>query len=127
MSLKSDVKKDIRTAQQIRPPFWLLLSVGILCFALYWALDHAGKLNVALPIVDCAVALGFIAYVKWDLHKKLWFWLTFAVLTIIHGAVVWFIPWTSGWAPALIAGVIVSVDICLMLWIVAVIQRRELR
>ena len=124
MPLKSDVRKDIRAAQQIRPPLWLLLSIGVLCFPLYWGFDRVGKLNDAIPIIDSAVALGFIVYVKWNLHQKSWFWITFAVLSIIHGIVIWFVPWTSGWTPALIAGVIVSADISLMLWIVAVIRRR---
>lgn len=53
----------------------------------------------------------------------MWFWAVIILLAVLHGFVIWLIPWRSGWVPALIAGGIASLDVCLMYWIIAVAGR----
>jgi hypothetical protein len=77
---------------------------------------------MSLPVLDSVIAVGFVLYLKWKLHRKWWFLVTMTVVALFHGLVIWSIPWTEGWKPAALAGAIVSADICLILWIVATVE-----
>lgn len=123
MSLRDDVRSDINTARKIHVPTWALIFIFILSIPTFWVFDRFGNLDKSLPILECIVAFVFVVYVKRNLINKPWFWATIILLAASHGLVLWLIPWTSKWVPALIAGAAVSVDICLMLWIVAVVGR----
>jgi hypothetical protein len=121
MSFKIDVRGDIKRAQKLKVPRWILLSIAIFCFPVFWIFDQYGNLNEAVPIIDVVVVFAFVIIVKRTHCKELWFWATIIVLAIVHGCLLWYIPWTSGWIPALAAGALVSLDICLILWIVAAV------
>jgi len=46
-----------------------------------------------------------------------------AVIAALHVPLILFVPWTTRWVPALAIAVIDSVDFCLILWILAVIEK----
>lgn len=123
MSIKEAAVGDIRAAQKVRIPWWVGLIVATFSFGLFWIFDHFDSLDRALPIMDSAVAFGFVAFVKRKLLRKWWFWMTMGFFAVIHALVIWYSPLHSESGSALIAGAMVSVDICLMLWIFAVIGR----
>ena len=79
--------------------------------------------NMGLPVLGCIVVFSFILYLKWNLRGKLWFWITLMLLAVVHAALIWNIPWTSAWAPSLGIAFMASLDICLMLWVLAVVAR----
>ena len=122
MSISGEVKDNIKAAQEVRPPWWALVAVGVLSVPVFWAFDHFGSLDMSLPILDSIIALAFVFYVKRRLSGKLWFWVTMAVVALLHALLIWLIPWTEAWKPAVVAAVFVSVDICLMLWLLATIE-----
>lgn len=123
MSLISDVKSDIKAAQKIWLPWQVLLPWGAFCLLVFLLLKHFGKYGMALPALSCIVVFSFLVYLKWNLSRKLWFWITLSALAVIHAALIWYIPWTSRWVPSLAIAFVVSLDICLMLWILALIAK----
>ena len=77
---------------------------------------------MSLPLLNCVAVFGLLFYLKWQLRGQLWFWAAMAVLAVLHAILIWYIPWTSKWVPALAIATISSVDFCLMLWLIGAIQ-----
>jgi magnesium-transporting ATPase (P-type) len=122
VSISSEAKADIKAAQKVRLPWWALVFIGVLSLPIFWLFDHFGSLGISLPVLDSIIALGFVLYVKRRLSRHWWFWMIMAVIAALHVLLIWSIPWTEGWKPAAVAGVLVSADICLILWIVAAVE-----
>ncbi len=122
MSISSEAKDDIKAAQKVRLPWWALVSIGILSVPVFWLFDHFGSLNMSLPVLDSIVPFAFVLYIKRKLYGKWWFWLTIALVAILHAVLIWSIPWTEDWKPAVIAGGLVSAEICVSLWILATVE-----
>jgi hypothetical protein len=123
MPLIQDIKNDVKAAKKMRIPWWGLLCIGIGALPIYWLFDHFGRLNIALPTLNCILVLGFMLVLKWKLRRHAWFWITMAVLATLHVPLVLLVPWTSRWVPALVIAVIDSADFCLMLWIISIIGK----
>jgi hypothetical protein len=123
MSISSDVKKDIKAAQKIWLPWRILLPWAVVCLLALIASDYFGRLNMALPLLNCVAVFAFITYIKSNLINRVWFWITMAALAILHAWLIWYIPWTSKWVPALAIAVISSADFCMILWILAAVGR----
>ena len=123
MQLASGIKNDIKAAQKIRLPWWVSLCLGIVSLPIYWSFDHLGKLDIALPTLNCILVLGFVVAVKWKWRWHVWFWITMAVLAMLHVPLVLFVPWTTKWVPALAIAGIDSVDLIVMLAILAVVEK----
>jgi hypothetical protein len=123
MSVSSDVRNDIEAARKLWLPWWVVLALIAFSLPVIWLSDHFGRLAMALPILNCIGVFGLIVYLKWNLRRRLWFWVTIALLATIHTFLILYIPWTSKWVPALAIAVISSVDVYLILWILAAVGR----
>lgn len=102
--------------------------VGVLtwmasCLPVIWLCDHFGRLSMSLPLLNCIGVFGFIVYLKRQLTAQLWFWTLIVLLAVLHALLIWSIPWTSEWVPALSIAVISTVDFCFVLWIVTAVGR----
>jgi magnesium-transporting ATPase (P-type) len=122
VSINSEAEGDIKAARKVRLPWWALVLIGVLSLPIFWLFDHFGSLGISLPVLDSIIALGFALYVKRRLTRHWWFWMTMAVIAALHALLIWSLPWTEGWKPAVVAGVLISADICLILWIVAAVE-----
>jgi hypothetical protein len=67
--------------------------------------------------------LGFMLALKRKLWRQPWFWGTMAAIAALHVPLIMFVPWTTKWVPASTITVIASADFCLILWILAVVER----
>lgn len=119
MSLSINVRNDIRTAQKLRLPWWGVLIWMALCLPVIWGLDHIGKLNMALPTLNCIAILSLLIALRWKLKRHMWFWAVMLIIAILHALLIWYVPWTTKWVPAIAIAVIDSVDFCIVLWILA--------
>jgi uncharacterized membrane protein YjjP (DUF1212 family) len=122
VSISSEAKDDIKAAQKVRLPWWALVLIGVLCLPVFWLFDQFGTLNMSLPVLDSIIPFGFVLYLKRDLHGKWWFWVTIALVALLHASLIWSIPWTEAWKPAVLAGALISVEICLILWLLAAVE-----
>jgi hypothetical protein len=52
-----------------------------------------------------------------------WFWVTMVVIAAIHIPLILFVPWTTKWVPALAIASIDALDFCLILWILAIVEK----
>jgi hypothetical protein len=121
MSISSEVKDDIKVARKLWLPWWGVLAWMAFCLPVILLTDHFSRLNMSLPLLNCIGVFGFLIYLKWELRQRPWFWITLALLVMLHVVLIWFIPWTSKWVPALAIAAISSVDFCMMLWILAAV------
>ena len=123
MLLANDIKNDIKAAKKIWLPWWAVLSLGAVSLPIYWLFDHFGRLNTALPTLNCAGMLGLTIAVKWNLRRHAWFWITIAILAALHVPLVLFVPWTTKWVPALAIAAIDSGDLIAMLAILSIVGK----
>jgi hypothetical protein len=123
MSLADDVRSDIKTAKKLRMPGWVVVCLVIASFLCAWLFDNFGKLELVLPILNSVLVLGFMLVLKRKLWRYAWFWGTMAVIAALHVPLILFFPWTTRWFPALAIAVIDSVDFCLILWILVVVEK----
>jgi len=116
MPKMSDFKRELQEAKRLRLPWYVMLLIfcigapATFLFALY------GRLEIALPLLNMVGVFGFIIALKWRLKREVWFWITTAIIVTIHLFLLFLIPWTEKWVPALAIGFIDSVDICLIIW-----------
>jgi hypothetical protein len=123
MSLANDVRSEIKAAKKIRLPGWAVLCLAIGTLLCLFLFDNFGKLDFVLPTMNSILVLGFMLGFKRKLWRHAWFWGTMAVITALHVPLILFVPWGSKWVPALAIAVIDSVDFCLILWILAVVEK----
>jgi NADH:ubiquinone oxidoreductase subunit 3 (subunit A) len=64
--------------------------------------------------------LGVATVVKWKLRRHAWFWITMIVIVTLHVAVIFLVPWTTKWVPALVIIPIGTADVYAMLAILSV-------
>jgi hypothetical protein len=121
MLLANDVKSDIKAAKKLRLPWWGVLCVIIGSLPAYWLFDHFGRLNIALPTLNGVGMLGFAIAVKWNLRRRMWFWVTMALIAGLHVPLILFVPWGTRSVPALAIAAIDSLDFCLILWVLSIV------
>jgi hypothetical protein len=121
-TISSQVRADIKAAKKIWLPWRVLLPLMVACIPVFMLFDHYGKLNMALPVLNCAGVFGLLIYLKWALRRQPLFWATVAVLVAVHILLIWYIPWTSKWVPAVAIAGISSIDFCLMLLALAAVE-----
>ncbi len=126
-SLKADVKSDLKVAQKLWMPWRVLLPYGVFCLAVIVICDHFGQLNMSLPLLNSIAVFGLLIYLKWQFRRQPSFWATLAMLAALHALLIWYIPWTSKWVPALAIATISSVDFYIMLWVVDAVGRLGVR
>lgn len=123
MPLANDIKGDIKAAKKIRLPWWGVLGLILGSVPIYWLFDHLGRLNFALPALNCVGIIGFAIAVKWKLRRFAWFWGTMTILVALHVPLVLFVPWTTKWIPALLIAAIDSADLIVMLAILTIVGK----
>ena len=67
--------------------------------------------------------LGLAVAIKWKLRRRAWFWGTMAILAALHVPLILFVSWTTKWVPAIAIAAIDSVDLIVMLAILAVVGK----
>jgi hypothetical protein len=123
MQLANDIKDDVSAAKKLRLPGWGVLCLIVGALPIYWLFDHFGKLDVALPTLNCVAMLVFAMAVKWKLRRHVCFWITMAILAALHVPLVLFVPWTTKWVPAIAIAAIDSGDLIVMLAILSVVGK----
>jgi hypothetical protein len=123
MSLSSDVKNDIKAAKKLWLPWWCVLILMALSLPVFWLFDHFGRLDMALPTLNCVGVLGLLIFLKWKLRRHVWFWIAMIIVAVLHLLLICYVPWTNKWVPALAIAAIDSADFCIVLWILAVVGK----
>ena len=75
-----------------------------------------------MPLLMSIALFSLFIYLKWGLRRQPLFWFVIAALGALHASLLWYIPWTSKWVPAAATAGVASIDLCLMLWILAAVE-----
>ncbi len=123
MPLGNDIRGDVSAAKKLRLPWWGVLCLIVGALPIYWLFDHFGRLNIALPTLNCVGMLVFAVVVKWKLRRHVWFWITLAVIAVLHLPLILFVPWGTRWVPAIAIAAIDSADLIVMLAILTLVGK----
>lgn len=74
----------------------ILLATSPIC-ALFLYLGKPGNARAGWFLSGVVI---IAAKIRWDLHEKIWFWPTIAVIAMLHAIAIIMVPWTSKWIPA---------------------------
>ena len=85
------------------------------------------RVELAYPVLASIIAIGFAIRGYWELRGQLWFWITISVFLVVHGVLIFCIPWRSGWVPAPVIMVFCIVDFAIILGVVGVIEKWKSR
>jgi hypothetical protein len=116
------VKKDIKEAKKIWLPWPAIFCLFVLALLLRGMLKDSGLLYLYRPIWNGVLVFGFLFYLKWRLRRHAWFWATMAAVAALHVLLILFVPWTNKWVPALVTAGVDSLDICLVFWILGIVE-----
>jgi len=67
--------------------------------------------------------IAFAIAVRWELRRRVWFWITMIVITAIHVPLILFVPWTTKWVPAIVITPVIAVDLYAMLAILSFVEK----
>ncbi len=123
MQLVNDLRNDIEDAKNIRPSRrgkWFVIIGSFLCGGLF---DYFGRLDLALPAINCVVVLGFVIALKWKLRQHAWFWIAMIIVAALHILLLMFVPWTTTWILGVVIVAVDAVDLVIILAILSFVGR----
>ena len=124
MSQMNELKREIQEAKKLRLSWrtqLLMVVIGTPTFFLY--LIHGGRLELFWPLAISIGVIGIVIRFKWKLRRQTWFWVTVAVIAVLHVLWVLFVPWTTKWIPVFVYIGIATADFVLILWILLVVEK----
>jgi hypothetical protein len=121
--INEEFKNDLEVAKSLRLPWW-----GVLCWIcgiapIVFLLNHFDRLDLALPILGSAATLGLVVVLKWRLRRRTWFWIVLGDVAALHVPLIMSIPWTTNWVPWVLTAGIASVDFCVILLTLLLVER----
>lgn len=123
MSQINELKHEIQEAKKLRLSWRTKLFIFIVgapttfLFALY------GRLEMVWPLAITIGMIGILIRFKWRLRRQTWFWVTMAMIAVVHVLWVLFVPWTTKWIPVFVYIGIATADFILILWILLVVEK----
>jgi len=122
MLLGQAIAVDIAAARKMKLGKRGLFLLFFASLAACGLLSSVGKMEVALPLLCGAIALGFAIAVKWRLRRRVWFWLVAAMVAAAQVWMVFLIPWTDRWVPAVVTIPIATGDLIGIIAILSVLE-----
>ena len=71
---------------------WALL-VGVCCLPLLFVFAYLGDTGRGMAAAISAYIIAVAVRYFWDLRRRIWFWVTIALIVCLHAALVRFIAW----------------------------------
>jgi hypothetical protein len=105
------------------PVNYLGVAAGLAACVLLPLLDHAGRLELTIPIGAGAGTIGAVIKVNWELRVRLWFWVTMAIITGLHVLHILYVPRHEGWVPAPLTIGFCILDLLIILGILNLVGR----
>jgi hypothetical protein len=79
-----------------------IFVIAISVFPLVPLLDYLGRRASGPPAAFCAAMIVIAVRWRWELSEERWFWGIVIAIVAIHIPLIWFVPWNTGWIPAII-------------------------
>jgi hypothetical protein len=71
------------------------LVVTLCAVPLYFAFAYVGDPAKGRVASICVAMIITAIWMRWDLRKRAWFWVTIAILVLLHLPLVMLVPWTN--------------------------------
>jgi hypothetical protein len=78
----------------------LAIFLGALLLGLLF--NYLGKQAFERPTGFSILIVIYAVAMKWELRRHIWFWTITAIFVVLHVVLILFIPWPSGWIPAIV-------------------------
>jgi hypothetical protein len=78
------------------------LVVTLFAVLFYFAFEYVGGSAKGRVASICAAMIVTTVWMRWDLRKRVWFWVTIAILILLHLPLVMLLPWTNNNYPGII-------------------------
>jgi len=113
----------IREGGQVRLTWKGILAVmgGTLPIALLFV--YFGRFDLARPTLLSIIVIIVALAMKWELRRRMWFWVTIAVVAVLHVLLIVAVPWTTRWIPAVVATPALALDLAAILVVVKLLEK----
>lgn len=118
MVIDAQKKRSITTKDLLL----ILLATFPIC-ALFLYLHEPGNARAGWFL---SAVIVIAVRVRWDIHKRTWFWPTIAAVSLVHAAAIIMVPWTSKWVPAFIIFPFCALDGVAILGLLQLMERLNL-
>ena len=104
MSQTNELKREIQEAKKLRLSWrtTVIYRCQLVRQLLFLYLVYGGRLERVWPFMLTVGVLGIVIRFKWKLRRHTWFWITIAVIAVLHVLWVLFVPWTTKWIPVFV-------------------------
>ena len=123
MSQITEMKRELRAAKKLRLSWLQRLMILVIGAPATFLLALYGRLELAWPLMMSIGVLWFVIWLKWDLRRSAWFWITIAAVGSIHLAIILLVPWSSSWRPAAMMAGLGALDFLLILWLILFVEK----
>ena len=97
--------------------------IGLLVIPVLELFIRLGKGEIGRAVCIDLVGILVAIRLRWDLKKYPWFWGIIALLLALHVPLLLFVPWPSGWVPAIVAMPFAVLDCMIVLGAVRFAER----
>jgi hypothetical protein len=84
---------------------------------------YFGESALAMPTICSAGMIVFAIAMRWSFRRHTWFWITIAVLVVLHIGLIKVVPWTSKWVPAIVITPFAVADLWAMLGVIKLMEK----
>lgn len=85
---------------------------------------YFGRYELARPTLFSIAAIGIAVAVKWKLKRYPWFWAAIVTIALVHIPLILYVPWTTGWIPALVMTPFLIADVALILAVLKLLEKQ---
>ena len=106
-----------------KPSTAWFIWLAILCLPIYILFSSFGNAGLGTVLAYFFGTISFAVRSRWELRRRLWFWIVVSIIAILHLVVILLIPWPNMQFRALVVLPFVAVDISLISYVIKLIAR----
>jgi hypothetical protein len=101
---------------------WAIAAL-LLTSPLLFVFMHFGQPGNGRAAWFCAAAIFLAARMRWELHRKSWFWPSIAGVSLLHLPLIFLFPWSAAWFPSFLIFPFFLVDFFLALILIHRVEK----
>jgi hypothetical protein len=123
ISLFKEQEPDKDRPEEPRPTknhiYLVTLAVGFTVIELF---RRFGRIDLGMNVAVCLAMCIIAIWIRWDLRRRLWFWVVVALLLALHVPLFFLIKWPHRWVPGVALLPIGIADLLLFLGAVQFVE-----
>ncbi len=78
------------------------LVVTLFAMLFYFVFENIGGFAKGRVASICAAMVVTTVWMRWDLRRRVWFWVAIVILALLHIPLVMLLPWTNNSYPGIV-------------------------